>query len=78
MGVRSKVFDAGFTSNGDSEQAKTSKISRMNLTDAEKRKLAELVKAADSIEEVQKIEKDFYEGRLPPGIIAGEVDAMEE
>lgn len=77
MGHVSRTFDVGGKANGDSDE-KDSKISRLNLTDKEKMKLAALVSQAGSMEEVVRLEKDFMEGRIPAGIIAGDEDAMEE
>lgn len=78
MGIKSKNFDIGASANGASENAKESKIARLKLTDQERKKLADLVKKATSIEEIARLEKDFMEGRIPAGILAGDGDAMEE
>jgi len=77
MGQVSRTFDVGAKANGDSGE-KDSKISRLQLTDQEKKKLAALVSQAGSREEVVKLEKDFMEGRIPAGVIADGEDAMEE
>lgn len=76
MGQVSRTFDVGGKANGDSDH-QDSKISRFQLTDKEKKKLALLVSQAGSMEEVARLEKDFMEGRIPAGVIADE-DAMEE
>ncbi|KAK3688358.1 leucine-rich repeat-domain-containing protein [Podospora appendiculata] len=73
MGMKSKTFDASAPNPGASP---TSKISRLRLTDKEKKKLHELIKNADSLEEIIRLEKALNEGRLPPGIQVD--DAMEE
>ncbi|KAH8894115.1 L domain-like protein [Thozetella sp. PMI_491] len=73
MGVKStKTFDVAI-SNGS---ASDSKFSRLKLTDKEKKKLQEMIKQADSLEEIIRLEKALNEGKLPPGIILD--DAMEE
>ena len=77
MGHVSRTFDVGGKANGESNE-KDSKISRLQLTDKEKKKLAALVSQAGSMEEVVRLEKDFLEGRIPAGIIADGEDAMEE
>lgn len=52
-----------------------SKLSRIKLTDAERRKLQERIKKATSLQEIIALEKELNEGRLPAGI---QSDAMEE
>ena len=72
MGVKSsKTFDVG--ANG---AAPESRLSRLKLTDKEKKKLQEMIKKADSLEEIIRLEKALNEGKLPPGIMLD--DAMEE
>ncbi|KAK4187110.1 leucine-rich repeat-domain-containing protein [Podospora australis] len=75
MGIKSKTFDVTATDaqGGDKE---TSKLSRLKLTEKEKRKLQELIKKASTLEEITRLEKALLEGRLPPGIMVG--DEMEE
>ncbi len=74
MGVKSsKTFDVAI-SNGSAGPA--SKLSRLKLTDKEKKKLQEMIKSATSLEEIIRLEKALNEGRLPPGILLD--DAMEE
>jgi U2 small nuclear ribonucleoprotein A' len=55
--------------------AAPSKLSRMKLTDAEKKKLQERIRNATTLEEITALSKELNEGRLPSGIQA---DAMEE
>ncbi|KAM0563721.1 hypothetical protein ACHAPJ_001453 [Fusarium lateritium] len=52
-----------------------SKLSRIKLTDAEKKRLQERIKKATSLQEIIALEKELNEGRLPSGIHG---DAMEE
>lgn len=54
----------------------TSKLSRLKLTDKERKKLQDLIKRASSLEEIIRLEKALQEGRLPPGILLE--DAVEE
>ncbi|CAM1511205.1 Fc.00g087180.m01.CDS01 [Cosmosporella sp. VM-42] len=70
MGIRTKTFEV--SSNGT---ASSSKLSRIKLTDAEKKRLQERIKKATSLQEIIALEKELNEGRLPSGIHA---DAMEE
>jgi U2 small nuclear ribonucleoprotein A' len=51
------------------------KLSRIKLTDAEKKRLQERIKKATSLQEIIALEKELNEGRLPSGIHG---DAMEE
>ncbi|KAK3352947.1 leucine-rich repeat-domain-containing protein [Lasiosphaeria hispida] len=75
MGIKSKTFDVTAPANGVAA-ASASRLSRLKLTDKERKKLQELIKKADSLEEIIRLEKALNEGRLPPGVIAD--DAMEE
>ncbi|KAF4975394.1 hypothetical protein FZEAL_7803 [Fusarium zealandicum] len=70
MGIKTTNFSV---SAGDSEGP--SKLSRIKLTDAEKKRLQERIKKATSLQEIIALEKELNEGRLPSGFHA---DAMEE
>lgn len=74
MGTKSNTFDAS-SSNGQTATT-TSKISRLKLTDKERKKLQDMIKKANSLEEIIRLEKALNEGRLPPGVMLD--DAMEE
>lgn len=79
MGIKSKTFDVNASSaNGAAGGggSTASKLSRLKLTDKERKKLQEMIKKADSLEEIMRLEKALSEGRLPPGIIVE--DEMEE
>jgi len=65
MGVKSNTFDVAL-SNGPPTSG--SKLSRIKLTDDERRRLQERIKKADSLEEIIRLEKELNEGRLPSGI----------
>lgn len=52
------------------------KNKRLKITDGEKRRFEALVRKAKTLAEVQKLEKMFSEGRLPPGV--GDEEAMDE
>lgn len=75
MGVKSKTFDVTAAANGAANAG--SKMSRIKLTDGEKKRLQELIKKADSLQEIIRLEKELNEGRLPAGVLAND-DAMEE
>ncbi|KAI5463102.1 leucine-rich repeat-domain-containing protein [Mariannaea sp. PMI_226] len=70
MGIKTTTFDV--SSNGN---AAPSKLSRIKLTDVEKKRLQERIKKATSLQEIIALEKELNEGRLPTGI---QGDAMEE
>lgn len=72
MGTKAMSFDVA--ANGTA--AVTSKLSRLKLTDKERKKLQDLIKKASSLEEIIRLEKALQEGRLPPGILLD--DEMEE
>lgn len=72
MGTKAMSFDVA--ANGTT--AVTSKLSRLKLTDKERKKLQDLIKKASSLEEIIRLEKALQEGRLPPGILLD--DEMEE
>ncbi|RDA95176.1 hypothetical protein CP533_1897 [Ophiocordyceps camponoti-saundersi (nom. inval.)] len=54
--------------------SRTSTLSRMMLTEEEKKRLQERIKQTTSLKEIIELEKELHEGRLPSGI----QDAMEE
>ncbi|KAF4469081.1 U2 small nuclear ribonucleo A [Fusarium albosuccineum] len=70
MGIKTTNFNV--SSNGSEAP---SKLSRIKLTDAEKKRLQERIKKATSLQEIIALEKELNEGRLPSGIHG---DAMEE
>ncbi|KLP00840.1 U2 snRNP protein A` [Fusarium fujikuroi] len=70
QGIKTTTFN---TSTDGSDAP--SKLSRIKLTDAEKKRLQERIKKATSLQEIIALEKELNEGRLPSGIHG---DAMEE
>lgn len=76
MGTKSKTFDITASASNAAAGTSASRLSRLKLTDKERKKLQEMIKKADSLEEIIRLEKALNEGRLPPGIMAD--DAMEE
>ena len=78
MGVKSSRFDIGVPATGGAGAAGPgtgSKLSRIKLTEAERKRLQDRIKNATSLEEIIRLEKELNEGRLPLGI---QGDAMEE
>jgi len=69
MGQKSKGVPAA---NGT---AQPSKLSRIKLTESEKKKIQERIKNATSLQEILALEKELGEGKLPTGLGG---DAMEE
>lgn len=73
MGVKSKTFDVSLANGG---AGTSSRLSRIKLTDKEKKRLQEMIKKADSLQEIMRLEKELNEGRIPAGIHVD--DEMEE
>lgn len=73
MGIKSSGLGPA-VADGPSD---SSRLSRIKLTDKEKKRLQEMIKKASSLEEIIRLEKMLNEGRLPPGFHA-DPDAMEE
>lgn len=71
MGTKSSGVEA--PTNGQTESR--SRLSRIKLTDDEKKRLQERIKKATSLQEIIALEKELNEGRIPAGI---QGDAMEE
>ncbi|KAJ4138092.1 U2 snRNP complex subunit [Fusarium equiseti] len=68
------IKTTNFSASADGSEA-PSKLSRIKLTDAEKKRLQERIKKATSLQEIIALEKELNEGRLPSGVHG---DAMEE
>ncbi|KAK3938792.1 leucine-rich repeat-domain-containing protein [Diplogelasinospora grovesii] len=80
MGTKSKTSTFDVTASSAAAAGaggEKSKLSRLKLTDKERKRLQEMIKKADSLEEIIRLEKALEEGRLPPGIMVDN-DAMEE
>ncbi|KAK8119155.1 U2 small nuclear ribonucleoprotein A [Apiospora kogelbergensis] len=75
MGIKSSTFDVSSASNGPSGDLST-RMSRIKLTDQEKKRLQDMIKKATSLDEITRLETMLREGRLPAGVHAG--DEMEE
>lgn len=78
MGIKSTHIDSEISdADGPAGTAGAQfKMARLKLTDEEKKKLQDMIKKADSLHEIIRLEKMLNEGRVPTGIYAG--DKMEE
>ncbi|KAK2071129.1 hypothetical protein P8C59_005578 [Phyllachora maydis] len=75
-GTKSRAFDVSVANGSVSGQSsESSKLSRLKLTEREKKKLREMIEKSNDLDEMVRLEKALSEGRLPPGIIVG--DEME-
>ncbi|KAH8678809.1 small nuclear ribonucleoprotein U2, A [Tricladium varicosporioides] len=63
MGVKSKTFDIP-SANGI-VVASSSKNYRVKLTDKERKKVEELIRNAKSLQDIQRLERELNEGRVP-------------
>lgn len=52
----------------------TDKISRVKLTDKERKRIEELIRNAKTLAEITRLEKALNEGRIPAGVLE---DAMD-
>ena len=84
MGLKSTrtAFDASSTSNGAVSASAAAGggsrgLARIKLTDKERARLQEMIRKADSLQEIIRLEKELNEGRLPSGVL-GAGDEMEE
>lgn len=76
MGIKSSAtFDVSSSANG-STGGLSSRMSRIKLTDKEKKRLQDMIKNATSLDEITKLETMLKEGRMPAGVHVG--DDMEE
>lgn len=74
MGKKSSgTFDIS-ASNGST--GLSSRMSRIKLTDKEKKRLQDMIRNATSLDEITRLETMLKEGRMPAGVHVG--DEMEE
>ncbi len=73
-GVKSKTFDTSAATNGRVPTNSGGKAFRAVLTDTEKKRVQQMLQNAKSMAEIDRIEKDLAEGRVPKG--AADVDRM--
>lgn len=76
MGIKSRTFDIppGGMVNG-SGKAAGEKALRVKLTDEERKKVEKMIKEAKSLQEINRLEKELNEGRIPGGPLGA--DRME-
>ncbi|KAH8681523.1 leucine-rich repeat-domain-containing protein [Xylariales sp. PMI_506] len=74
MGIKSKTFDVS-QSNGSG--GLPSRLSRIKLTEKEKKRLKDMIKNATSLEEITRLETMIREGRLPAGVQLDDIE-MED
>ncbi|KAK6085608.1 U2 small nuclear ribonucleoprotein A [Seiridium cupressi] len=76
IGIKSSTtFDITSASNG-STGGLSSRMSRIKLTDKEKKRLQDMIRNATSLDEITRLETMLKEGRMPAGVHAA--DEMEE
>ncbi|KDN69656.1 putative U2 small nuclear ribonucleoprotein A [Colletotrichum sublineola] len=68
MGIKSKRLDLAASNGAAGGGGTTSKLSRIKLTDKEKERLKEMIKKADSLQEIIRLEKMLTEGTIPAGV----------
>ncbi|EFQ30740.1 U2 small nuclear ribonucleoprotein A [Colletotrichum graminicola] len=68
MGIKSKKLDLAASNGATGGGGATSKLSRIKLTDKEKERLKEMIKKADSLQEIIRLEKMLTEGTIPAGV----------
>ncbi|KAI1345403.1 L domain-like protein [Xylaria sp. FL0043] len=77
MNVKSKTFGSSSSlENGGGAAGLSMRMSRIKLTDKEKKRLQDMIKRATSLDEITKLETMLREGRLPAGVHLN--DEMEE
>jgi U2 small nuclear ribonucleoprotein A' len=72
-GAKSRTFDVSSVG-ANGEAARFQKGVRTKLTESEKRRVERMIQNAKSFQEIERIEKDLAEGRIPPG--AADADRM--
>ncbi|KAI1804216.1 L domain-like protein [Daldinia bambusicola] len=88
MGIKSKILDASsLSANGGALSSSSSasaaaggalptRMSRIKLTEKEKKRLQDMIKKATSLDEITRLEAMLREGRIPAGVHLN--DEMEE
>ncbi|KAI0888730.1 L domain-like protein [Annulohypoxylon maeteangense] len=76
MGIKSRAFDSALPINGAPSGALPTRMSRIKLTDKEKKRLQDMIKKATSLDEITRLEAMLREGRMPAGVHLN--DEMEE
>ena len=74
MGIKSRTFDIPSTLANGTSSSSADKVSRVKMTDKEKKRVETLIRNAKSLQEIARLEKELNEGRIP----GGGRDEMEE
>ncbi|KAG8527591.1 U2 snRNP complex subunit [Bacidia gigantensis] len=74
MGIKSRTFDLPSSGAPNGISSSTNKVSRVKLTDKERKRVEQLIRNAKSLQEITRLEKELNEGRIP----GGGGDEMEE
>jgi U2 small nuclear ribonucleoprotein A' len=72
LGVKSRTFDVSAAPSVPAEKG-----IRVQLTDAERKRVEKMIREAKSLQEITRLEKELNEGRIPGGAI-GDVDGDQE
>lgn len=76
MGIKSHTFDV--PSGGPADRAPADKAVRVQLTDAERKRVEKMIREAKSLQEITRLEKELNEGRIPGGALGAEADEDAE
>ncbi|KAI2623720.1 L domain-like protein [Xylaria nigripes] len=77
MNIKSRVVDTSSSlENGSGASGLSTRVSRIKLTDKERKRLQDMIKRATSLDEITRLEAMLREGRLPAGVQLN--DEMEE
>lgn len=73
IGTKSRTFDTSISAATD--RASNDKAIRVKLTDAERKRVEEMIRNAKSLQEITRLEKELNEGRIPGGALGASEDA---
>ena len=68
MGIKSRTFDIPSSGLSNGLPASADKVSRVKLTDKERKRAEKMIKNAKSLQEIAMIEKALNDGRIPGGL----------
>ncbi|CAI7571982.1 unnamed protein product [Penicillium bialowiezense] len=72
LGTKSRTFDVPATTSAPAEKGV-----RVQLTDAERKRVEKMIREAKSLQEITRLEKELNEGRIPGGAL-GDADGDQE
>ncbi|KAJ5242744.1 uncharacterized protein N7469_001071 [Penicillium citrinum] len=73
IGTKSRTFDTSISAATD--RASNDKAIRVKLTDAERKRVEDMIRNAKSLQEITRLEKELNEGRIPGGALGASEDA---